>query len=176
MGLIPGWERSLGGGNGNPPPYSCLEIFRDRGIWQATVSGITKSLRRFSDCRHTWVEKEALPHPAPPTSRYLGGQGGGIRVPWRASSQGFWKPWELDLLLIFGNSKTRVMYHFISITESKVSGSHTWNLALPNPLCSLQQSHVEGLTCEERERVSCQTKPRVLLDSARGKLALGDTR
>ena len=30
-GLIPGLERSHGGGNGNPLQYSCLENFLDRG-------------------------------------------------------------------------------------------------------------------------------------------------
>ena len=30
-GLIPGLERSYGGGNGNPLQYSCLENFLDRG-------------------------------------------------------------------------------------------------------------------------------------------------
>jgi len=35
---------SLGGGNGNPLQYSCLENPMDRGSWQATVHGVTKSL------------------------------------------------------------------------------------------------------------------------------------
>ena len=35
--LIPGSERSLGEGNGNPLQYSCLENSMDRGAWQATV-------------------------------------------------------------------------------------------------------------------------------------------
>ena len=30
-GLIPGWGRSPGGGNGNPLQYSCLENPMDRG-------------------------------------------------------------------------------------------------------------------------------------------------
>ena len=34
---------SPGEGNGNPLQYSCLENFMDRGAWQATVCGITKS-------------------------------------------------------------------------------------------------------------------------------------
>ena len=38
--LIPGSERSAGGGNGN---YSCLEKSMDRGAWQATVYRVTKS-------------------------------------------------------------------------------------------------------------------------------------
>ena len=42
-GLIPEWERSLGGGNGNPLQYSCLENAMDRGAWWATVHGVEKS-------------------------------------------------------------------------------------------------------------------------------------
>ena len=37
VGLIPGMERSLGGGNGNPLQYSCLENAVDRGAWWAIV-------------------------------------------------------------------------------------------------------------------------------------------
>ena len=43
MGLIPGSERSPGGGNGNPLKYSCLENPMDRGAWQATVHRVTES-------------------------------------------------------------------------------------------------------------------------------------
>ena len=42
-GLIPGWERSPGGGNGSPLQYSCLENPMDREAWQATVHGVAKS-------------------------------------------------------------------------------------------------------------------------------------
>ena len=38
-GLIPGWERSPGGGHGNPLQYSCQENPLDRGTWQATSIG-----------------------------------------------------------------------------------------------------------------------------------------
>ena len=50
-GSIPGWERSPGGGNGNPLQYSCLENPMDRGAWWATghrvtkVSDVTKRLK-----------------------------------------------------------------------------------------------------------------------------------
>ena len=37
MGSIPGWGRSLGGGHGNPPQYSCLENPMNRGAWWTTV-------------------------------------------------------------------------------------------------------------------------------------------
>ena len=43
LGLIPGQERSLGVGNGNPLQYSCLENSMDRETWWATLRGVTKS-------------------------------------------------------------------------------------------------------------------------------------
>ena len=43
LGSIPGLGRSPGEGNGNPLQYSCLENSMDRGAWQATVHGVTKS-------------------------------------------------------------------------------------------------------------------------------------
>ena len=42
-GLIPGWGRSDGEGYGNPLQYSHLENSRDRGAWQATIHGVSKS-------------------------------------------------------------------------------------------------------------------------------------
>ena len=42
-GLIPGWGRSPGDGNGNPLQYSCLENSMDRGALWATVHGAAKS-------------------------------------------------------------------------------------------------------------------------------------
>ena len=43
-GSSPGSERSPEGGNGNPLRYSYLENSMDRGAWQATVHGVTKSI------------------------------------------------------------------------------------------------------------------------------------
>ena len=43
MGLTPGSEKSPERGTGNPLQYSCLEKSMDRGTWQATVHGATKS-------------------------------------------------------------------------------------------------------------------------------------
>ena len=40
VGLIPGLERSLGGGNGNPLQYACLGNPMDRGAWRAPVLGV----------------------------------------------------------------------------------------------------------------------------------------
>ena len=40
--------QSLVVGNGSPLQYSCLENFTDRGTWQATVHGVTKSQTRLS--------------------------------------------------------------------------------------------------------------------------------
>ena len=41
-GLIPGWGRSPGVGNGNPLQYFCLENYKDRRAWGALVQGVTK--------------------------------------------------------------------------------------------------------------------------------------
>ena len=45
---IPGSGRSPGGGNGYPLQHSCLENSMDRGAWQATVYGLTKSQTRLN--------------------------------------------------------------------------------------------------------------------------------
>ena len=45
---VPGLGRSLGGGHGKPLQYSCLKSPMDRGAWQATVHGVTKSCTRLS--------------------------------------------------------------------------------------------------------------------------------
>ena len=52
VGLIPGSGRSPGEGNGNPLQYSFLENYMDRGAWQATVHGVTKSQTRLSMHEH----------------------------------------------------------------------------------------------------------------------------
>ena len=49
VGLILGSGRYPGGGNGNPIQYSHLENPKDRGAWQATVNGVTKSPARLSN-------------------------------------------------------------------------------------------------------------------------------
>ena len=41
--LIPGSERSPGGGKSYSLQYSCLENLLDGGTWWATVHGVTKS-------------------------------------------------------------------------------------------------------------------------------------
>ena len=46
-GLIPGWGRSPGEGNGNPLQCSCLEKSRDGGAWWAAISGIAHSRTRL---------------------------------------------------------------------------------------------------------------------------------
>ena len=47
--MIPGLGISPGGGNGYRLQYSCLVNSMDRGAWQATVHGVTKSWTRLSD-------------------------------------------------------------------------------------------------------------------------------
>ena len=46
--LIPGLGRCSGEGNGNPLQYSGLENSTERGVWWATVHGVTKSRTRPS--------------------------------------------------------------------------------------------------------------------------------
>ena len=48
-GSIPGSGRSSGEGNGYPLQYSCLENLMDRGAWQATAHGVSKSWTQLSD-------------------------------------------------------------------------------------------------------------------------------
>ena len=53
VGSIPGSGRSPGEGNGNPLQYSCLGNSMDRGAWQATVDGVSKSWTKLS--MHTYT-------------------------------------------------------------------------------------------------------------------------
>jgi len=48
MGLIPGLGRYPGVGNGNLLQYFLPENSMDRGAWQATVRGVTKSQTQLS--------------------------------------------------------------------------------------------------------------------------------
>ena len=48
VGSIPGWGRSPAEGNGNSLQDACLGNPVNRGAWQATVHGITKSRTRLS--------------------------------------------------------------------------------------------------------------------------------
>ena len=63
--LIPGLERSPGGGDGNPIQGSCLENPMDRGAWRATVHGDAISWTRLSmhtryDLRHALYNSSCL--------------------------------------------------------------------------------------------------------------------
>ena len=49
LGLIPGWRKCPGEGNGKPLQYSCLENPLDKGVWWATVHRVTKSQTRLRD-------------------------------------------------------------------------------------------------------------------------------
>ena len=49
VGFIPGLGRTLGGGHGNPPQYSCLENPMDGGAWWATAHRVTKSRTQLSN-------------------------------------------------------------------------------------------------------------------------------
>ena len=53
-GSIPGLGTCRGEGNGSPLQYSCLGNPMDRGAWQATVHGVTKSWTRLSNFTFTF--------------------------------------------------------------------------------------------------------------------------
>ena len=53
VGLILGLGRSPGGGQVNPLQYSYLENPMDRGAWQVTVHGNSKSQTRLRDFTFT---------------------------------------------------------------------------------------------------------------------------
>ena len=55
-GSIPGSGRYPGIGKGSPLQHSCLENSIDRGAWQATVHGATKSQTQLS--KHIYIERE----------------------------------------------------------------------------------------------------------------------
>ena len=61
---IPGLERSPGEGHGNPLQYSCLENPMDRGAWQATLNGVTKSqteaIYKIGNQQRPTVERRGL--------------------------------------------------------------------------------------------------------------------
>ena len=59
VGLIPGLERSPGGGNGNPRQDSCLENPMDREAWWATVHWVAKSQTRLSENTPCWQEESS---------------------------------------------------------------------------------------------------------------------
>ena len=54
LGSIPGLGRSFEGGNSNPLQYTCLENPMDRGAWQATVHGVSKSQTRWANFTFTY--------------------------------------------------------------------------------------------------------------------------
>ena len=61
-GLIPVSGRSPGGGHSNQLQCSCLENPMDRGAWQATVHGFTKSQTLLKQLNiHTSKKKQEGP-------------------------------------------------------------------------------------------------------------------
>ena len=55
LGSIPGLGRSLGGGNGYPLQYFCLDNPMDRGAWWATALGVAKSQTPLSPHTRMYV-------------------------------------------------------------------------------------------------------------------------
>ena len=54
-GLIPGWGKYPGEGNGYPLQYSCLENPVNRGAWRATTHRVTKSRTRLKQLGHNGI-------------------------------------------------------------------------------------------------------------------------
>ena len=55
-GLVTGPARSPGGGNGNPPQYSCLENSMERGAWWVTVHWVANSQTWLRDNnKNIWI-------------------------------------------------------------------------------------------------------------------------
>ena len=60
LGLIPGSGRSFGEGNSNPVQYFCLENSMDRGVYWATVHGVTKNQMQLSTHNLIMSEKTLI--------------------------------------------------------------------------------------------------------------------
>ena len=74
---------SLGGGNGTPLQYSCLENPMDGGAWWAAVHGVAMGRTRLSDFTFTFhfpaLEKEMATHSSVLAWRIPGvGEPGGL--------------------------------------------------------------------------------------------------
>ena len=59
---IPELGRTLGGRHGNPLQYSCLEDSMDRGVWRATVHGVSKNLAQLKRHTQTYTSPSLLQH------------------------------------------------------------------------------------------------------------------
>ena len=67
-GLIPGWGKSPGGGNGSPLQSSCLENPMDRGAWWAAVHRVAESRTRLTERARTCVPFPFCSSLPPPTN------------------------------------------------------------------------------------------------------------
>ena len=77
------YKVGLGGGNGTPLQYSCLENPMDGGAWWAAVHGVAKSRTRLSNFTFTFhfhaLEKEMATHSCVLAWRITGtGEPGGL--------------------------------------------------------------------------------------------------
>ena len=70
-GSIPGLGRAPGVANGNPLHYSCLGNPLDRGSWQATAHGVTKSWTQLKQLRYQLLNYCACMPALSPVSRIV---------------------------------------------------------------------------------------------------------
>ena len=106
----PGWGRSPDEGHGDPLLYSCLENPVDRGAWQATVHGVTKSQTHF----HISYRR---------ITQFLEGEK-------KASSLSFQKWLET-------RGEPRELLYVSSSGNCTLRKLSSWLLALPSPCCYL---------------------------------------
>ena len=53
-------REGIGGGNGNPLQYSCLENPRDRGAWWAAIYGVAQSQTRLKQLSSSSSSREGI--------------------------------------------------------------------------------------------------------------------
>ena len=53
-------REGIGGGNGNPLQYSCLENPRDRGAWWAAIYGVAQSQTRLKRLSSSSSSREGI--------------------------------------------------------------------------------------------------------------------
>ena len=108
-GLIPGWERSPGGGHGNPLRYSYGKDPVDRGVWPATVHRVAKSrtqLKQLSTHTKYWSCSWFLS-----LRKWVGGNS--LVAPWIGLEFPLLRAWVPSLVRELGSHK------FCSVTKKK---------------------------------------------------------
>ena len=117
LGLIPGWGKSSGEGNGNPLQYSHLENSIDRAAWQATVHGISR-------VRHDLMTKSSPPPPHLSNHENNKVQHTAIHSLGSCSSKVTGRYWTDDLSVLRRKAKCPALRHLrlLSLLTNTVTG------------------------------------------------------